>query len=75
MAAEKLSGRPCRCQEASETTSNYRLGTSSCTIVHSTMQHVVKQERYMKGNRTYANADKYDYNTNRTNERRFSYQL
>jgi hypothetical protein len=75
MAAEKLSGRPCRCQQAAETTSNDRLETSSCTIVRSTMQHVVKQERYMKGNRTYGDPDKYDNDANGTNERRFSYQL
>jgi hypothetical protein len=37
------------------------------------MQHVVKQERYAKGNRTYADPDKYDNNTNETNERRFGY--
>jgi hypothetical protein len=53
MAAEKLSGRPCRCQQASATTSNYRLGTSSYTNVRSTMQHLVKQDKHVnKAGRT-----------------------
>jgi hypothetical protein len=73
MVAENPSGRPCRCQQASETTSKYRLETSSCTIVRSTMQHV-KQEIH-EGNRTYADADEYGNNTNQTNERRFYDQL
>jgi hypothetical protein len=37
------------------------------------MQHLVKQERDMKGNRTYADPEKYDNNTNGTNERCFGY--
>jgi hypothetical protein len=75
MAAEKLSGRPCRCQEASEITSNYRQETSSCTVVHSTKQHVIKQEGYMKGNRTYADADKYGNDADQANDRRCSNHL
>ena len=49
MTTEKLSCRPCRCQQGLETASSYRLETSSYTIVCSTMQHVVNQEQYMTG--------------------------
>ena len=45
IAIEKPSGRPCRCQQAPETTSNYRLGTSSYTNVCSAVQHPVKQDK------------------------------
>ena len=37
------------------------------------MQYLVKQERYMKGNRTYADPEKHDNNTYGTNERCFGY--
>jgi hypothetical protein len=37
------------------------------------MQNVVKQARYVKGVRTYADPDKYDNTTNGTDERRFGY--
>jgi hypothetical protein len=69
MAAENLSGRPCICQQASETTSNYRLGRSSYTNVRSAVQHLVKQDKHVNGSRTYANPDKYDDDTNATKER------
>jgi hypothetical protein len=75
MAAEKLSGRPCRCQQASETTSNYRLGTSSYTNVRSTVQLLVKQDKHANGNWTYADPDKYDNDTNATKERYVSHPL
>jgi hypothetical protein len=69
MAAKKLSGRPCRCQKAAEIISNCRLGTSSYTNVRSTVQHLVKQDKRVNGSRTYANPDKYDNDTNATEER------
>jgi hypothetical protein len=75
MAAEKLSGRPCRCQQAPGTASSYRLGTSSYTNVRSTVQHLVKQDKHVNGSRTYANPDKYDDDTNATEGRCFSRQL
>jgi hypothetical protein len=73
MTAENLLGKPRRYQPASETASSHPLETSSCTIVRSTMQNVVKQARYVKGVRTYADPDKYDNTTNGTDERRFGY--
>ena len=72
---EKLSGRPYRYRQAPETTSNYRLGTSSYTTVRSTVQHLVKQGQHVNGNRTYANPDKCNDDTNATKGRRFSPQL
>jgi hypothetical protein len=69
MAAEKLSGRPYRCQQASETTSIYRLGTPSYTNVRSAVQHLVKQGKHVNGSRTYANPDNYDDDTNATKGR------
>ena len=66
MAAEKLSGKPCKCQQASEITSIYRLGTPSYTNVRSTMQHLVKQDKHVNESRTHANPDKYDDDTNAT---------
>jgi hypothetical protein len=75
MTAEKLSDRPYRYQQAPETTSNYRLGTSSYTNVRSAAQHLFKQDKHMNGSRTYANPDKYDVDTNTTEERCFSRQL
>ena len=71
MTTGKLSGRPCRRQQAPGTTSSHRLETSSYTTARSTMQHLVKQERNMKENRTYPDPDKYDDDTNATNERCF----
>jgi hypothetical protein len=75
MAAEKLSGRPCRYQQAFETTSNYRLGTSSYANVRSTMQRLVKQDKHVDGNRTHANPNKYGDDTNTTKGRCFGRQL
>jgi hypothetical protein len=75
MAAEKLSGRPCRCQQASETTSSYRLGTSSYTTLRSAVQHLVKQDVHVYGSRTYVNPDKRDDDRNPTKERCFGRQL
>jgi hypothetical protein len=75
MAAEKMSGRPCRCQQAAETTSSYRLGSSSYTNVCSTVQHLVKQDKHVNGSRTYANPDKYGDDTNAAKDRCFSCQL
>ena len=75
MAAEKLSDRPCRYQQAPETTPNYRSGTSSYTNVRSTVQHLVKQNKHVNGSRTYAHPDKYDDDTNVTKGRCFSRQL
>jgi len=66
MAADTLSGRPCRCQQASEITSIYHLGMPSYTNVRSTMQHLVKQDEQVNGSQTYANPDKYDDGTNAT---------
>ena len=68
MAEGKLSGRPYRYQQAFETTSISRLGTSSYTNVRSAMQHLVKQDKHVDGSRTYANTDKYDDDTNATKE-------
>ena len=68
MAAEKQSGRPYRHQQAPETTSNYRLETSSYTDVRSTEQHLVKQDKHVNGSWTYANPDEYDDDTNTTKE-------
>jgi hypothetical protein len=75
MATEKLSDRPCRCQQAPETTSNYRLETSSYTNVRSTVQHLVKQDKHVSGSRTYTNPDKHDKDTNAAKERCFGRQL
>jgi len=75
MATENLSGRPCRYQQASETISNYRLGTPSYTKVRSTMQHLVKRDEQVNGRRTYANPDKYDDDTNATKDRCLSRKL
>jgi hypothetical protein len=74
MAAEKLSGRPCRCQQATETTSDYRLGTSY-TDVCSTVQHLVKQDKHVNGSRKYANPDEYDADTDPAKDRCCSRQL
>ena len=68
-AAKTLSGRPCRYRQAAETTSNYRSGTFSYTNVHSSVQHLVKQEKHVNESRTCANPDKYDDNTNATKGR------
>jgi hypothetical protein len=68
MAAEKQSGRPYRHQQAPETTSDYRLETSSYTDVRSTVQHLVRQYTHVNGSRTYANSDEYDEDTNPTKE-------
>jgi hypothetical protein len=75
MAAQKLSGRPYRCQQASETTSICRLGTPSYTNVRSTVQHLVKQDKHVNGSRTNANPDEYDNDTNATKERCFGSKL
>jgi hypothetical protein len=75
MAAKKLSGKPCKCQQASEITSIYRLGMSSYTNVRSAMQHLVKQDKHENGSRTYANTDKYDDDTNATKEACFNRKL
>jgi hypothetical protein len=75
MVAENLSGGPCRCRQAPETTSNYRWGTSSYTNVRSAVQHLVKQDKHVSGSRTYANPDKYDDDTNATKGRCFSRKL
>jgi hypothetical protein len=72
MAAEELLGRPCRWQRAPGTTPSYRLGTSCYTIVRSTMQYPVKQDKHVKGSWTYTNPDKYDDDTSETKERCFS---
>jgi hypothetical protein len=56
MAAEKLSGRPCRCRQAPETTSDVR----------STVQNLVKHNKHVNESRTYANPDKCDDGTNAT---------
>ncbi len=39
------------------------------------MRHLVKQDKHVKENRTYANPDKYDDDTSETKERCFSCQL
>jgi hypothetical protein len=39
------------------------------------MQHVVKQEGHVNENRTYANPDKYDDDTDATKGRCFGYYL
>jgi hypothetical protein len=70
-----MSGRPCICRHVPETTSSYRLGTSSYTNVRYTVQHLVKQDKHVNGSRTYANPDKYDDDTNATKGRRSSRQL
>lgn len=68
MTAEKQSGRPYIYQQAPETTSDYRLEQSSYTDVRSTVQHLVKQDKHVNGNRTYANSYEYDEDTNPTDE-------
>ena len=55
MAAQKLSGRPYRRQQAPETTSNPRLGTSSYTNVRSAVQRLVNQDKHVSGDRTNTN--------------------
>ena len=75
MAAEKLSGRPYKYQQAPETASNHRLGTSSYTNVRSAVQYLVKQDKHVDGSRTYANPDKYDDDTNATEGRCFDRKL
>ena len=54
---KKLSGRPYRYRQATETTSNYRLGTSSYTNVRSTVKHLVKQDKHVNGSWTYTSPD------------------
>jgi hypothetical protein len=75
MAAEILSGRPYRCQQAPETASNRRLGTSSYTNVRSAVQYLVKQYKHVNGSRTHANPDKYNDDTNATEGRCFDRKL
>jgi hypothetical protein len=75
MVAENLSGRPCRCQQAPETTSNYRLGTSSYTNVRSAVHHLVKHDRHVNGSQTYANPDEDEDDTNATKGRCFGRKL
>ena len=72
----KLLSTPCRCQPALGTTPSHRLAqTFFYTIVRSTMQHLVKQERHVKASRTYPNPYKHDNNTNATEDRGFGGQL
>jgi hypothetical protein len=75
MGTGKTSGRPCRRQQAPGTTSSHRVETSSYTTARSTMQHLVKQEKHVKGNQPYADPDKYDNDANGTNERCFGCYL
>lgn len=67
---------PCKCQQASETTSNFRLGTSSYTNVRSTtISCQTGCNLQMNGSQTYANPDKYYDNANTTKGRCLGRQL